>query len=284
MIYQACRLKAFLKMELPLHLKYRFLLLEHRVQRLKQVRAPEPNRREERNKHRNRGYALDEFSSLDDETFKKMFRLDRFTFEDLADRLGEHIIRDEAKAEASSGQPITVCTRLAVTLRWLAGGSHIDLCFACGISKTSFFSDRGVLWPTIEALDTILHMGVPLGDNFALDELSKEFRIHSKGVLDGCILAMDGLIVRTRCPYRWEVPNQRDYRNRKCGFGFLILAGSDVRGKFVFATAQHSGSTNDIIAWQDSALHAALEAHQLPAKYFMIGDEAFRCTNQVLSP
>lgn len=80
-------------MELPLHLKYRVLLLNHRIQRSKQVKKAEPSRREARNKHRNRGYALDEFANLDAETFKKMFRLDRFTFDDLADQLHTHINR-----------------------------------------------------------------------------------------------------------------------------------------------------------------------------------------------
>lgn len=42
---------------------------------------------------------------------------------------------------------------------------------------------------------------------------------------------------------------------------------------------------NDIIAWQDTELFEAIEVlKQLPAKYFIIGDEAFTCTDQVLSP
>ena len=285
MIYKAARIKAIFQMNVSLREKFRFLLLDFRLRRRGlQSRKQEPKRREARNKHRNRGFALNEFHELDDETFKKMFRLDRFTFDDLADQLNPIIKRDAKQAENSSGQPISVCTRLAVTLRWLAGGSYIDLCFAWGLSKTSFYSERGVIWPTIEAIDKVLTMGVPLHDREALEELAEGFRINSNGILDGCIMAMDGLVVRTRCPYSWEVPNARDYRNRKCGFGFIVLAASDIRGKFIFGTAKHSGSTNDIIAWQDSALYEAIEEGLLPAEYFIIGDEAFTCTNQVLSP
>ena len=55
--------------------------------------------------------------------------------------------------------------------------------------------------------------------------------------MNGCILAIDGLAVKTRCPYKWEVINRKDFRNRKEGFGIVVLAGSDVRGKFYFPTS-----------------------------------------------
>jgi hypothetical protein len=42
---------------------------------------------------------------------------------------------------------------------------------------------------------------------------------------------------------------------------------------------------NDIIAWQDSNLYEALEVWKwLPEQFFFIGDEAFTCTRQMLSP
>jgi hypothetical protein len=67
-----------------------------------------------------------------------MFRLDRDSFYELVEVLNNKIQRDAMKAACSSGSPITTVTRLAVTLRWIAGGSYIDLCFACGVSVASF--------------------------------------------------------------------------------------------------------------------------------------------------
>ena len=102
--------------------------------------------------------------------------------------------------------------------------------------------------------------------------------------MNGCILAIDGLAVKTRCPYKWEVTNRKDFRNRKGGFGIVVLAGSDIRGKFHFANTNHAGSTNDIIAWEESALYEAIKNGRIPAQFFIIGDEAFTNINQVLSP
>lgn len=242
-------------------------------------------RRKPSNRHRNRGYAITEMEHLTDQQFKQMFRVDRPAFYFLVDEIDKILPpRDSTKAIASSGTEITTVTRLAVTLRWLSGGNSIDLCFAWGVSRTSFYSDRGVLWPTIEALDRYFHIGLDVDDAQQLSELAEGFDVQSGGKMKGCILAIDGLVVRTRQPYKYETNNIKAYRTRKGGFGLVVLAGCDVKGKYFMATANHSGSTNDCIAWGQTALSAAIEEGKLPPQYFIIGDEAFSCTNQVLSP
>jgi hypothetical protein len=103
--------------------------------------------------------------------------------------------------------------------------------------------------------------------------------------MEGCVLAMDGLGMLTHAPYVTEVERPKDYRYRKCGFAIIVLAGCDVKARFVCASCNHSGSTNDIIAWQDSNLYRMLEVDKmLPEKYYFIGDEAFSTTQQFLSP
>ena len=64
-----------------------------------------------------------------------------------------------------------------------------------------------------------------------------------------------------------------------------MLGDVDVNGCFLCASCDHSGSTNDIIMWNDFNLYVALEERQLlPDKYYFIGYEAFTCTQQFLSP
>ena len=239
-----------------------------------------------RNHHRNRGFALEQMDRLDDATFKRMFRVDRQTFDEILYMIEPIMVeRDAAKATNSSGSQISAKTRLAVTLRFLAGGSHIDLCFAWGIGYSTFYSDRGVVWPTIEAIDAAFTIGLPLDDVNQLEVISKGFFDHSGGIFDGCVLAIDGLAIRTRQPYDHEVKYKKDYRFRKGGFAIIVIAGCDVDCRFISASCNHSGSTNDIIAWQNMDLYEAVEIdRKLPPKYFFIGDEAFTNTNQFLSP
>lgn len=207
-------------------------------------------------------------------------------FNVLLDRISPHFRNlNVTKARNSSGSPISVTTRLALTLRWLAGGSYLDLCFAWGVSSSTFYHADGVLWPTVQALDREFSIGFPFGDEGRLEELAAGFREHSGGIMDGCVMAMDGFGVATRQPFKSEVDNPRDYRFRKAGFAVIVLGGVDVKGRFLCASCDHSGSTNDIIAWNDSNLYVALEERKLlPEKYYFIGDEAFTCTQQFLSP
>jgi hypothetical protein len=116
--------------------------------------------------------------------------------------------------------------------------------------------------------------------------LAAGFREHSGSIImDGCVLAIDGFGVTVRCPFKNDGERQKDYWFRKSGFVVIVLAGSDVHGRFICATAHHSGSTNDIVAWQDSKLCYFLEVQKgLPSKYFFIGDEACTNTQQFLSP
>ena len=70
---------------------------------------------------------------LDPSVFKRMFRVDREMFDFILSKVEPLLSVANIKACNSSGVPITSRTRLVVTLRWLAGGSYLDLCFAWGI-------------------------------------------------------------------------------------------------------------------------------------------------------
>jgi hypothetical protein len=79
-------------------------------------------------RHRNRGYAIEEMKNLSDEQFRRMFRLSRTKFYALLDQIRLRIEPSDVgkrKATLLWGSYITAETRLAVTLRWLAGGSYL---------------------------------------------------------------------------------------------------------------------------------------------------------------
>ena len=60
--------------------------------------------------------------------------------------------------------------------------------------------------------------------------------------------------------------------------GILVMAGCDVHAKFRSVTAKNTGSTNDNVAWDASALADALSKGNLPSHYFIGRDEAFSCS------
>ena len=88
-----------------------------------------------------------------------MFRLSRKTFYHLLEQIRfeiEPILRGKRSAINHSKSYITGEIRLAVTLRWLAGDMHYDLCALYGVSVENFFQVNGVLWPQLKQLIVIL--------------------------------------------------------------------------------------------------------------------------------
>ena len=81
-----------------------------------------------RNIIRGRNFALAEMDRLEPSVFKRMFRMDRETFSEVVEKIKPFMrAKNLAKACNSSGAPVVLKTRLAVTLRWLAGASYLDL-------------------------------------------------------------------------------------------------------------------------------------------------------------
>jgi hypothetical protein len=72
--------------------------------------------------------------------------------------------------------------------------------------------------------------------------ISEGFKLHSSGILYGCTMAIDGLAVRVRQLFKSEVKNTKSWTCRKGGFALIVLAGSDVKGRFHMATANHLGT------------------------------------------
>lgn len=135
-------------------------------------------------RERNRGFAVKEMEILSDKEFTRMFRLSRSAFEWLLAKIAHHIqpqasLRNNVYHNLK--REIPPRTRLAVTLRWLAGGSYLDICFAFGISSSSFFVENGVLWGTMAAIDAELQIGFPLYDAEKLEEISEGFAKFTDG-------------------------------------------------------------------------------------------------------
>jgi hypothetical protein len=194
------------------------------------------------NKRQCHTFGVEQMELLLDGTFKKMFFVDHLTFYNFLERITQFMRqRNDMKVYNSSSSSIPLKTRLAVSLRWLAGGSYLDICFAWGIGHSTFYHHDRILWHTLEAIDAAYHLiGLPFNDPEQLEKLSEGFYLHSHGILDGCIMAIDGFAIRTRQPFGKETPKPKDYRFRKDGFAIIIIAGCDVDAQLIMASCNHS--------------------------------------------
>jgi hypothetical protein len=248
-------------------------------------KAKRIRRRRIKTRWRNRGYALNEMEQMSDQDFTAMFRMDREAFDELLELVKNKVMvsdRGNVNAKNTSGSVILPRTRLAVTLRWLAGGSVHDICFAFGVARASFYKHNGVLWPTIAAIDNSLSISFPISDVDALSKIEEGFAEYSFGRLRGCVMAIDGWVVKTRAPYSSEVDNITCFCNRKGFFALVVMAGVDSECRFLMFSCKSPGSTNDGIAWEHTTVFSRM--HLLLKQFYIIGDEGFVNTNQCLTP
>ncbi len=82
--------------------------------------------------------------------------------------------------------------------------------------------------PTLEAINAAFTIGFAFDDIECLETLLKGFYDHSSGILDGCVLALDGLGVSPRQPYKWGIQLPKDYHLYMGGFAIIVLAGCDI--------------------------------------------------------
>jgi hypothetical protein len=162
-------------------------------------------RKKDANSRLNRNYGLEWMNSLKDFAFKKAFRMSRAAFQELLQLLcNVYKVRSEVdgignKKQATnfSGSPVSMRTRLAVSLRWLAGGNYWDICGLYGVCPGSFYSERGPLWPTLYALDEALHNEIVFDVSIeACRTAAASFAVFSRGRMNHCVYAVDGTFLR----------------------------------------------------------------------------------------
>lgn len=131
--------------------------------------------------------------------FRKMFRLDKESFDILLEKVKPRITtKNQAQAMRAHKQgPVTPETRLATTLRFLAGGSPWDIATIFSVCEPELYRS---LWVTVDAINHEFAMTFPqtLEDCIRVE---KGFCAKSKNqCLRGCIGALDGCIFEVRNP------------------------------------------------------------------------------------
>ena len=159
---------------------------------------------------RDRRGAMRNIDLIPDYLFKRIFRLDKTTFAMLLAKITPLIGKNKAKAELNgSGGEISPEIMLLATLRFLAGGMKWDICLALDIGFGSYWGERGVIWPTIYAIDclTDFEIGLPLNEEAEMRKIAEEFAAmcpNSSEQFWGCVMAVDGWICATRKPKKDE--------------------------------------------------------------------------------
>lgn len=207
--------------------------------------------------------------------FARMYRMPKDIFFVLAERI----------STAGNQIKLRSCPlmRLSITLRWLAGGSYLDLAMAHHVSVSSVYNH---IDNTISAIDTVLRLHFPYNDKTWLERSSLGFSRNGRSPISGCCAALDGIAIKIAEPASRDVPNPSTYYNRKGFFALNIQALCDSSYRFLFVSALTPGSTHDSTALSMSSLSSLVSREEsgLLDKYWIAADEAYVCTKRIICP
>lgn len=142
---------------------------------------------------RDRSIGLEFIRNVNDKMFRRMFRLSRDVFYLLLNKVHMSffariipnntnqvqsvLIKSEMHGRNSSGSCIQAEIRLAITLRWLSGGSYLDIGALFGIDASTLTVH---IWPCLTAIDRILDLNFPIENAeqlAALENVSQQYHM-----------------------------------------------------------------------------------------------------------
>jgi hypothetical protein len=219
----------------------------------------------------------------DPKAFRQAYRMTIPSFNKLLDKLRPDLETiNKIQARRSSGSPILPEMRLSMTLRYYAGGSAHDIIRYHKVSKPEFYKS---LWRTTAAINKHLdNIKLPMDDDAELQKISNGFYKASNYVIEHCVGAIDGVAIQIRRPLPWESKAPSKYFNRKGYYSLCMITVCDADLRIRFNSLQCAGSTHDSLAYTVCPLARSLKAGRLPSKYFIVGDDAFTNTDQLITP
>ena len=218
---------------------------------------------------------------------------------------------NNAHAKRSSGEdgPVSGELRLSMLLRFLAGGSYLDVSdmhLGAG-AEGGFYAFINDTMDKVLEVESFLFDGCPGNKDFDyvanLKHLLKDGRLlgevmsgfntakfgeHCPGEhIPGGIGAMDGWAAKIRCPSFTvdNVTNQNVYFNRKDFYALAVQAICDSRLVFLHCNPTAAGAVHDSQAWKQGPLARAFRALKLETdgvaingqRAILFVDDAYGC-------
>ena len=242
-------------------------------------------------------------SMMTEGQFRRYFRMSKDIFRLLCNQIEDIIGREEFKSEEFLDEVMNCddisrrrmlianrCTtggficgeiKLAMTLRVLGGGSPLDMSL---LFDTSFSNAYKIFHHVVE--DWLSHKSFYsidgnkyCSDDSRMERVALQFSEASGGVINGCIGALDGWIVKIQKPTKSDgVNNPQSFYSRKGYYGVNVQAISDKNKKILFRSILSRGAEHDSTAFKNSSLYKLLLSNWeslLRKGFFLIGDTAY---------
>jgi len=216
----------------------------------------------------------DDFCHFQRTDFHRHMRMQREDFDQLLELLTERLSCETLRTSGATVIPPEI--RLYCAIRWLAGGSYLDIKANAGISKSSFYR---IVWSTIDAINSCEELALKFPQSLEeCTECAEDFRYVSFGdAITNCVSVADGYAVSIETPPADVVGNVRSFfsghKQKNC---VNVQAACDAFCRFQYIAVAGPGSLNDRDALVQCELGALVD--RLPLNYVTIFDAAYLCS------
>jgi hypothetical protein len=218
--------------------------------------------------------------------FRRMYRMNECSFYALFDLLQPKLHQPKIKGKPPNGI-ITLETRLAMALRWCAGGCKYDIATTHGVNPDEVYTS---LWMVIDAIHATRELDINFPEcHDKQQQMALEFKSKSGCDFWNCVAAVDGMLVWTNKPSEktddMGIGPLKFFNGRKKKFGLQMQGVCGPNKKFLDVTCCHPGSSSDFTMWLDSDLRTKLETDGfLKEGLQLYGDNAYVNTHYMVSP
>lgn len=192
---------------------------------------------------------------------------------------GALTVNQEMAKRRSPAGAIIPELRLHCVIRWLAGGSYLDICSKVNMHPSTFYH---ILWNTCDAIcrceQLALHFPTALPD---LRVAARGFAsISTDNVVNGMVGAVDGWLLPTIVPPARFGNVMAYFSGHYSRYGLNIQAVCDHLCRFTFIAVAAPGSQPDVTAFRRSGLERLVD--QIDAGFYLIGDNAYPVLERLL--
>lgn len=208
--------------------------------------------------------------------FRRTYRVSKEEFKELFE-----ILEPRLRLKHATKYSLSPENRLALTLRFLAKGSYLDLWVIYNICPHSVYP---IVWSVVEAIIETFEFEFPIDNPEKLDAIGAGFAQRSKGKWKTCVGALDGISIRIQPPSPSECGNPKQYYCRKGFYSVNMQAICDSNYIFRYASISTAGSTHDATAFATTPLCQQLEAGVMARGYWIAADDAYKMTTHIITP
>lgn len=174
--------------------------------------------------------------------------------------------------------PITKVSRLAMALRYCAGGDPADIADHHGVEVGEV---NNSVWDVVDAIHNAPELEIKFPETATeQQDLADGFKTKSEIGIPMCVGAIDGILIWIHMPSATDVEGikfgpSKFFCGRKKKYGVNMQGVCDADRRFLAVEIKFPGSTSDFFAFEQSNLRKMLEEGLLKNGFCLFGDNAY---------